>query len=136
MAAPLPDQAGKSEERGHRPSGEVFDWILVLILGSPIWLIFLVYFAYFVNILFEARAGYAFEKIGINAPETKVVSLLGNPGREKQCESNTYRETGFNRDHNDERCVREVRYEYFLGAYGVRYGADRRVLSKYHYVSE
>jgi len=93
--------------------------------------------AVLVNMIRASRRSVAFERIEMGAPESAVVGLLGTPDVERACGENLW--WGGDADYrgkNDGRCVAEVRYEYFLEAYGVGYSADRHVVSKYHYVSE
>jgi hypothetical protein len=93
--------------------------------------------AYLVNSHFDRRAGEAFHAVRMGAPESEVVAALGTPDVERPCGDNLW--WGGDSDYrgkNDGRCVREVRYEYFLSAWAVGYSKDRKVVSKYHYFSE
>jgi hypothetical protein len=90
-----------------------------------------------VNATIDSRGSVAFERVEMGAPESAVVGLLGTPTVERPCGENLW--WGGDSDYrgkNDGRCVSEIRYEFFLEAYGVGYSADRRVVSKYHYMSE
>jgi hypothetical protein len=111
--------------------------ILFVLLVAPIVIVFAGVIAVFVSSFLDSRAGKAFEKIQMNAPESTVISLMGTPDNEKACGENLWWGGDYDyRGKNDGRCVREVRYEYFLSAWGVGYSADRHVVSKYHYFSE
>jgi hypothetical protein len=86
---------------------------------------------------FDRRKGEAFERVRLGASEAEVVQLMGVPDRERPCGGNLWWGSDADyRGRNDGRCVAEVRYEYALAAWGIGYSAERRVVSKYRYVSE
>jgi hypothetical protein len=107
------------------------------IIAAPVVIPGALVVAFFVNQFFDGRAGEAFQRIEMNAPESSVVALLGKLDVERPCGENLWwGGDGDYRGKNDGRCVTEVRYEYFLSAWAVGYSADRHVVSKYHYFSE
>ncbi len=111
--------------------------ILLVLLALPVIIVFAGIVAFCINAYFDNQAGQDFLKIEMNAPEIAVISLMGNPDNEKACGKNLWWGGDYDyRGKNDGRCVREVRYEYFLSAWAVGYSADRHVVSKYHYFSE
>jgi hypothetical protein len=108
-----------------------------IIIASPIWLIALYVAALVVDGRQSHREADAFHGIEMGASEAAVVRTMGKPDVERPCGDNLW----WGGDHeyrgrNDGRCVAEVRYEHMLGAWAVGYSADRRVVSKYRYVSE
>jgi hypothetical protein len=110
---------------------------LVLAIAAPVIIVALGAVAFGVNSFLDHRAGLAFEKIEMGASKQSVVDLLGQPDRVRPCGPNLWwGGDGDYRGKNDGRCITEVRYEYFLSAWGIGYSADDRVVSKYHYFSE
>lgn len=110
---------------------------LLVIVAAPVVIPVALVIAFFINQSFDNRAGDAFQRIKMNAPESSVIALLGKPDVERPCGDNLWwGGDGDYRGKNDGRCVTEVRYEYFLSAWAVGYSADRHVVSKYHYFSE
>jgi hypothetical protein len=109
----------------------------LVIISAPVVIPAVLVAAFFVNQFFDSRAGKAFQRIEMNAPESSVVALLGKPDVERPCGDNLWwGGDGDYRGKNGGRCVTEVRYEYFLSAWAVGYSVDRHVVSKYHYFSE
>ena len=116
---------------------KVMQRVLLLVLAAPVVLVGLCGVGFLVNWFFDSRAGDAFQRIEMGAPEAAVVALLGKPDMERPCGENLWWGGDYDyRGKNDGRCVTEVRYEYFLSASAVGYSADRHVGSKYHYFSE
>jgi hypothetical protein len=110
---------------------------LALTIAAPVIIIALCLVAFGINSFLDHRAGRAFAKVKMGSSKLSVVELLGQPDRVRACGPNLW--WGGDDDYrgkNDGRCVTEVRYEYFLSAWGVGYSADGRVVSKYHYFSE
>jgi hypothetical protein len=111
--------------------------ILLAAMALPLLLVAFGVAAFFLNSYFDHRAGSAFQRIEMGAPESAVVALLGEPDVKRPCGDNLWwGGDGDYRGKNDGRCVTEVRYEYFLSAWAVGYSKDRHVVSKYHYFSE
>jgi hypothetical protein len=110
---------------------------VVFIVIVPLALVFIGLLAFGINSFLDDNAGDAFHQIQMGDPESKVVSLLGEPDVERACGENLWwgGDEAY-RGKNDGRCVSEVRYEYFLSAWAIGYSKDRHVVSKYHYVSE
>ena len=89
------------------------------------------------NLVLDGRAGRAFARVQMNASTRDVEALLGKPDVVRPCSNNLW--WGGDDDYrgpNDGRRVTEVRYEYFLSAWGIGYSSAGRVVSKYHYFSE
>ena len=79
----------------------------------------------------------AFLALAEGATQREVVAAMGTPTRERACgESLWWGDDAHYRGKNTGACITEARYEYFLVAYGVGYSAERKVVSKYRYVSE
>lgn len=111
--------------------------LLLCLLAAPLLIAVLCVAVALVDAYSDRRAGAAFARVEMGAPESTVVALLGEPDLERPCGENLWwGGDGDYRGRNDGRCVTEARYEYFLSAWGIGYSADRRVVSKYHYVSE
>jgi hypothetical protein len=93
--------------------------------------------AFGTNAFLDSRAGRAFGSVEMGATEAQVRSLMGRPSVENDCGENLWSGGDSNfLGKNDGRCLKEVRYEYFLSAWAFGYSADRHVVSKYHYFSE
>jgi hypothetical protein len=104
---------------------------LVVAIAVPLIFVALGVSAFVVNSLLDERAGRAFAKIEMGSSRQAVIALLGEPDRVRACGNNLWwGGDGDYRGKNDGRCVTEVRYEYFLSAWGVGYSADGHVVSK------
>ena len=109
----------------------------LIVLSGPVVILGLAFIAFVVNSFWDSRARTAFQKVEMNDPESRVISLLGKPDTEGTFGENLWwGGDGDYRGKNDGRCKTEVRYEYFLSAWAIGYSADRHVVSKYHYFSE
>ncbi|BBL71565.1 hypothetical protein [Methylogaea oryzae] len=108
----------------------------VLALASFVGVILLVGWVA-ISMFLDSRAGKEFAEVKMGASTQDVIALLGKPDVVRPCGENLWwGGDGDYRGKNDGRCVTEVRYEYFLSAWGVGYSADGHVVSKCHYFSE
>ena len=111
--------------------------VLATFLIMPIALLAIVLAAFGINAFLDHRAGNAFVRIRMGATESEVVSLIGKSDTERPCGDNLWwGGDGDFRGRNDGRCVREVRYEYFLSAWALGTQRIAVSVSKYHYFSE
>jgi hypothetical protein len=85
----------------------------------------------------EARAASAYKQATLGQSEAEIVAAAGQPDETLPCgEFLWWNGDQFNPPKNDGRCVKWVRYNFFLGAYAFGYSADGRLVSRYQYQSE
>jgi hypothetical protein len=79
----------------------------------------------------------AFLNIREGESEASVIGTFGQPHEVRQCGDSLW--WGHDRDYrgrNDGRCAKWMIFRHLLGAYGVGFDTQGRVVSKYEYVSE
>jgi hypothetical protein len=100
-------------------------------------LICVVLIVYWLKFSRESRAEEAYESATLGEPEVEIVAKVGEPDEVLPCGKYLW----WNGDQanpkpNDGRCVKWVRYNFFLHAIAFGYSADGKLVSRYHYQSE
>lgn len=85
----------------------------------------------------ESRAAAAYEGALLGQEEVAIVSKAGPPDSIEPCgEYLWWNGDQMNPPKNDGRCVKWVRYNFFLHAYAFGYSQDGTLVSRYKYSSE
>jgi hypothetical protein len=64
--------------------------VLLIVLMFPLAIVGILMAALGVNTVLDGRAGNAFRRIEMGAPESTVVTLMGNPDIERPCGENLW----------------------------------------------
>jgi hypothetical protein len=85
----------------------------------------------------ESRAASAYESAFLGQEEAAVVAKAGTPAAVGPCgEYLWWNGDQENPPKNDGKCVKWVRYNFFLHAFAFGYSADGKLVSRYEYFSE
>lgn len=85
----------------------------------------------------QDKADRFFAQASLGQPEYLLVDALGKPDEVSACGQWLWWEEGsLSPDRNDGRCVKWVRYNYFLNAYGFGFSKDGKLVARYHYISD
>lgn len=85
----------------------------------------------------EARTAIAYEGAMLGQSEAEIIGTAGPPDETLPCGKFLWWSGDqANPPRNDGRCVKWVRYNFFLGAFGFGYSRDGKLVARYRYQSE
>jgi hypothetical protein len=106
-------------------------------ISLAIVLICVALIVYWLKFSRESRAEEAYESATLGGPESGIVAKVGEPDEVLPCGKYLWwNGDQANPEPNDGRCVKWVRYNFFLHAIAFGYSADGKPVYRYHYQSE
>lgn len=88
-------------------------------------------------LLRESRAASAYQQATLEQSESHILGALGQPDEVLPCgEYLWWNGDQANPPRNDGRCVKWVRYNFFLHAFAFGYSAEGKLISRYEYFLE
>ena len=122
---------------------EIFSTASLGVMKKSVWFAF-GFFGLFMLIalparywLRESRAASTYEHATLEQNEAQIIAKAGAPDEVLKCgEYLWWNGDQANPPKNDGRCVKWVRYNFFLHTFAFGYSADGRLVSRYEYFSE